>query len=99
MKQNTKKKPPTPTQLRVILDHAQHALETHNLNLAEAWIEEYVTTIAQTMVDKENTRAIYHALQRRDSDLLSAAIASEKERLYALRVGELRKSILKKAKQ
>lgn len=98
MKQNTKKNSPIPT-LRVILDHAKHALEMHNFNLAEAWIEEYVKTIPQNIVDKKNTRAIFHASQQRDSELLLRAIEVEQERLFGLRIAELRKKIVKKTKK
>lgn len=76
------------------LHAAENALEEHkNFNLAEAWMQEYVTSIPQKMVDQKNTSGIYHALQRRDSALLLAAIQTEKERLMTEKVKWLRDAI------
>jgi len=77
------------------LDSAHNALEAHhNFNLAEVLISEYVNEIPQDFVDQSITKSFYHALQRRDSGLLFAAIEAEMERLRTEKIKLLRKEII-----
>lgn len=79
------------SELLVTLESAHNAIvERHNLNLAEALIEEYVQTVPQGFVDQTITKSIYHAVQRRDKELMLAAIDAEIERLRSQRVKLLR---------
>lgn len=80
--------------LLAILKQAEHGLENHNFNLAEAWIEDYVHKIPQKLVDKRLTKALYEALKSRDKELLGATIKAEIERLSVLKVKGLRRKIV-----
>lgn len=79
------------SELLVTLESCHNALEEHkNFNLAEALIEEYVQQIPQFAIDQTILKSIHHALQRRDDELLLAAVDAEIERLRTQRVKLLR---------
>jgi len=75
----------------VKLDSTHNALTAHhNFNLAEVLISEYVSEIPQQFVDQGITKSIYHALQRRDAELLLAAVDAEIERVRTEKIKLLR---------
>jgi hypothetical protein len=79
----------------VKLDSAHNALTAHhNFNLAEVLISEYVSEIPQSFVDQEIMKSIYHGLQKRDAELLLAAVDAEIERIRTEKVKMLREKII-----
>ncbi len=79
--------------LLVTLENCQSALENKNFNLAEVWTGEYFAAIPQELVDQQNTKAFYDALQQRNAELLLAAVEAEIERLRTEKVKRLREAI------
>ena len=77
-----------------ILESSVDALEKHNFNLSEVWLLEYFQKLPQEILDQPITKSIYHALQKRDSELLKAAVEAELERLRTEKVKTLRDRVI-----
>ena len=85
----------TISSLLIKLDSVHNALSAHhNFNLAEVLISEYVEEIPQQLVDQGITKSLYHALQKRDAELLLAAVDAEIERLSTEKIKILREKII-----
>ncbi len=84
----------TISKLLIKLESCHNALEAHhNFNLAEVIIGEYYKEIPQEFLDKKITKSVLHALQKRDAELLFAAVEAEMERLRTVKVKLLREKI------
>lgn len=95
MKKSFKPSRKTISALLIQLDSAHNALSSHkNFNLAEVLISEYFVEIPQEFVDQSITKSLYHALQKRDAELLLAAIDAEIERLRTEKIKLLREKII-----
>ncbi|RMD57593.1 hypothetical protein D6825_03565 [Candidatus Woesearchaeota archaeon] len=79
--------------LIIKLDAANHALENHNLNLAQVWLQEYIQALPKELTDKKIKKSIKEAMEERDFELLKAAIEADIERLSVLKIKNLRLKI------
>ena len=95
MKKSFKPSRKTISALLVKLDSAHNALSAHkNFNLAEVLMSEYFSEIPQELVDQSITKSLYHALQRRNAELLLASIDAEIERLETEKIKLMREKII-----
>ncbi len=79
--------------LIVILEHIENALEQHNFNLAEVWVDRYVHKIPEKLVDTRLMKALYNSMKNRDAELLDATAKAELERIRTIKIKVLRDKI------